>query len=200
MWHSLLNKWEDPHEKDDVSLTMRGHSNHTHPHVNSHLLFRTSTDFYKDILMASKMSSHLTCPVCLCLFNDPTVLPCEHTFCRLCILSCLDSGATRCPECRQNFTKQDLKGNRALRNLVDDVQQEQKTNKVKKQQQNARNTDAVLCSEHEEPLKLFCEDDQKLVCLICREGEKHGGHSFKPVKEAVAAYEVMMSVKTNMME
>ncbi|KAI7806458.1 nuclear factor 7, ovary [Triplophysa rosa] len=139
--------------------------------------------------MASNLSSHLTCPVCLCLFNDPTVLPCEHTFCRLCILSYLESGATRCPECRQTFSKQDLKGNRALRNLVEDVQQEQKTNEVKKQQQNARNAHAMLCSEHEEPLKLFCEDDQKLVCLICREGEKHSGHSFKPVKEAMEPYE-----------
>ncbi|KAF4103300.1 hypothetical protein G5714_016183 [Onychostoma macrolepis] len=36
-----------------------------------------------------------------------------------------------------------------------------------------------------EPLKLFCENDQRLVCLICKEGEKHGGHSFKPVKEAM---------------
>ncbi|KAL1259281.1 hypothetical protein QQF64_009858 [Cirrhinus molitorella] len=43
----------------------------------------------------------------------------------------------------------------------------------------------MLCSEHTEPLKLFCEDDQILVCLICKEGEKHGGHSFKPVKEAM---------------
>lgn len=148
--------------------------------------------------MSSKLFSHLTCPVCLCLFNDPTVLPCEHTFCRQCILSYLESAATRCPECRQNFTKQDLKGNRTLRNLVADVQKERKANTENKQPQNARNAHAMLCSEHEEPLKLFCEDDQKLICLICREGEKHRGHGFKPVKDAMEAYEVMTGVKKYM--
>jgi len=42
----------------------------------------------------------------------------------------------------------------------------------------------LMCSEHEEKLKLFCETDQKLVCVICRDGDKHKGHVFKPVKEA----------------
>lgn len=126
--------------------------------------------------MASKLFSHRTCPVCLCFFNDPTILPCEHTFCRQCIMTYLESGATSCPECRQHFTKQDLKGNRTLKNLVEDVQQKQKTKKVKDLRQTARNGNEMLCSDHEEPLKLFCEDDQRLVCLICREGEKHSGH------------------------
>nr|XP_055065873.1 zinc-binding protein A33 [Misgurnus anguillicaudatus] len=139
--------------------------------------------------MASKLSFHLTCPVCLCFFNDPTILPCEHNFCRQCIMTYLDSGATTCPECRQHFRKQDLKGNRTLRNLVEDVQQKQKTIKVKDLRQTSRNGHEMLCSDHEEPLKLFCEDDQRLVCLICREGEKHSGHSFKPVKEAMKEYE-----------
>ncbi|KAI2647085.1 Nuclear factor 7, ovary [Labeo rohita] len=122
------------------------------------------------------------CPVCLSDFNDPVSLPCEHVFCRQCITSYLESheGAHRCPECRQNFTKQDLKGNRVLRNVVDILQKQPKTN-----QQTPRNAQEMLCAEHMEPLKLFCEDDQRLVCLICKEGAKHGGHSFKPVKEAM---------------
>ncbi|XP_043117440.1 nuclear factor 7, ovary [Puntigrus tetrazona] len=129
--------------------------------------------------MASTLSLYLMCPVCLADFDDPVSLPCEHVFCRQCITSYLESheGAHKCPECRQNFTRQDLKGNRVLRNVVDVVQQQKhKTQK---------NGQEMLCSEHMEPLKLFCENDQKLVCLICKEGEKHGGHSFKPVKEAM---------------
>ncbi|KAM3872164.1 nuclear factor 7, ovary-like [Diretmus argenteus] len=43
-----------------------------------------------------------------------------------------------------------------------------------------------LCPEHEEKLKLFCETDQQLTCVICRDGEKHDGHKFKPIKEAAA--------------
>ncbi|XP_016115621.1 zinc-binding protein A33-like [Sinocyclocheilus grahami] len=133
--------------------------------------------------MASTLSFCLMCPVCLSDFNDPVSLPCEHVFCRQCITSYLESheGAHKCPECRQNFTRQDLKGNRVLRNVVDVLQQQ----KLKTRQQTPKNTQEMLCSEHMEPLKLFCENDRKLVCLICKEGEKHCGHSFKPVKEAM---------------
>ncbi|XP_033985957.1 nuclear factor 7, brain-like isoform X2 [Trematomus bernacchii] len=44
-----------------------------------------------------------------------------------------------------------------------------------------------MCPEHEEKLKLFCVTDQQLACIICRDGEKHEGHKFKPIKEAVAS-------------
>ncbi|KAK9960803.1 hypothetical protein ABG768_008638 [Culter alburnus] len=132
--------------------------------------------------MASTLSLHLMCPVCLSDFNDPVSLPCQHVFCKQCITSHLESteGAHKCPECRQIFTRQDVKGNRVLRNVVDAVQQQRKT-----KQQTPRTAQELLCSEHEEQLKLFCENDQRLVCLICKEGEKHRGHDFKPVKEAM---------------
>lgn len=42
----------------------------------------------------------------------------------------------------------------------------------------------LVCPDHDERLKLFCETDQKLVCLICRDGDQHQGHKFKPVDEA----------------
>ncbi|XP_078026409.1 uncharacterized protein LOC117258102 isoform X2 [Epinephelus lanceolatus] len=44
-----------------------------------------------------------------------------------------------------------------------------------------------LCPEHEEKLKLFCVTDQQLACIICRDGERHEGHKFQPVKEAAAS-------------
>ncbi|KAK7881086.1 hypothetical protein WMY93_032296 [Mugilogobius chulae] len=42
----------------------------------------------------------------------------------------------------------------------------------------------VLCPEHDEKLKLFCITDQRLVCVICRDSQKHQSHQFKPVSEA----------------
>ncbi|XP_078287796.1 zinc-binding protein A33-like [Rhinoraja longicauda] len=41
------------------------------------------------------------------------------------------------------------------------------------------------CEEHHEELKLFCETDKKLICLVCRDSREHKSHSFMPVKEAV---------------
>lgn len=135
--------------------------------------------------MASALSLHLMCPVCLIDFKDPVSLPCEHVFCRQCVLRYLESSKEphKCPECRQNFTGKDLKGIRVLRNVVDAVQEERKKKFTPKAEE-------MLCSEHKEPLKLFCVNDQRLVCLICKEGKKHSGHIFKPVKEAMEISEV----------
>ncbi|XP_072894357.1 zinc-binding protein A33-like [Hemitrygon akajei] len=41
------------------------------------------------------------------------------------------------------------------------------------------------CEEHEEELKLFCETDKTLICLICRDAQEHREHRFTPIKEAV---------------
>ncbi|XP_078286384.1 zinc-binding protein A33-like [Rhinoraja longicauda] len=41
------------------------------------------------------------------------------------------------------------------------------------------------CEEHQEELKLFCETDKKLICVICAAGREHKSHSFMAVKEAV---------------
>lgn len=84
----------------------------------------------------------------------------------------------------------DLRSNRVLRNMVNAVREHLS------EQQAASGADSrtavrvfeepekLVCSDHQEKLKLFCETDQKLVCLICRDGEKHQGHKFKPVEEA----------------
>ena len=44
-----------------------------------------------------------------------------------------------------------------------------------------------MCPEHDEKLKLFCVTDQQLACIICRDGERHEGHNFKPIREAAAS-------------
>ncbi|XP_072885638.1 zinc-binding protein A33-like [Hemitrygon akajei] len=44
------------------------------------------------------------------------------------------------------------------------------------------------CEEHEEELKLFCETDKTLICLICRDAQEHREHRFVLIKEAVKLY------------
>ncbi|XP_061656975.1 nuclear factor 7, ovary-like isoform X2 [Syngnathoides biaculeatus] len=44
-----------------------------------------------------------------------------------------------------------------------------------------------MCLEHDEKLKLYCVTDQQLICIICRDCERHEGHTFKPIKEAAAS-------------
>nr|XP_014345240.1 PREDICTED: zinc-binding protein A33-like [Latimeria chalumnae] len=48
--------------------------------------------------------------------------------------------------------------------------------------------DEFYCEQHEERLKLFCEVDQKLICVICSMSASHTSHKFKPVPEAFQTY------------
>ncbi|XP_074020849.1 E3 ubiquitin-protein ligase TRIM7-like [Numenius arquata] len=45
-----------------------------------------------------------------------------------------------------------------------------------------------LCEEHQEPLKLFCQDDKRLICMVCDRSKVHRDHSVVPVGEAVQEY------------
>ena len=42
-----------------------------------------------------------------------------------------------------------------------------------------------LCERHREVLKLFCEEDQVPICLVCRESHAHRLHAAVPIEEAV---------------
>ncbi len=49
------------------------------------------------------IEQRLTCPICLDRFNQPKLLPCQHTFCFTpCLLNLVDRSNRRikCPECR----------------------------------------------------------------------------------------------------
>ncbi|XP_026188976.1 zinc-binding protein A33-like [Mastacembelus armatus] len=126
-------------------------------------------------------SEDLTCSICQTLFTDPVNLLCGHSFCRQCITDVL-SVKQQCPHCRTDVSidVKCLPTSHILRSLAEKAKEAEKKNRDKVEV-------ADLCPEHEEKLKLFCVTDQQLVCIICRDGERHEGHKFKPVKEAAAS-------------
>ncbi|XP_055766241.1 nuclear factor 7, brain-like [Salvelinus fontinalis] len=141
--------------------------------------------------MASVLSEQLQCPVCLCVFTDPVSLPCDHTFCRPCISAHLLQSSvksqSRCPECRGPFSQKDLRAHRVLTNMADAAREEEESGLAARGPESPQGhtvASELVCPEHDEKFKLFCETDQRLVCVICRDGEKHRGHTFTPVKEA----------------
>ncbi|XP_043534169.1 nuclear factor 7, brain-like [Chiloscyllium plagiosum] len=126
-------------------------------------------------------TEEIICPICLDFFTDPVILDCGHNFCRSCITQSWEKQEINsCPECRQGFPERNLRGNRALANL---------TEKARKLSLNPQEKESKhLCEEHQEELKLFCETDKKLVCVICRDSREHKSHNFIPIKEAVGIY------------
>ncbi|XP_014379502.2 zinc finger protein RFP-like [Alligator sinensis] len=122
-----------------------------------------------------------TCSVCLDFFRDPvTIMGCGHNFCRACITRCWEGAETdvTCPQCRQTFPQRTLGPNRQLGNLVELLSAGTAEGAVGQR----------VCGEHGEALKLFCQDDETPICVVCDRSRVHRAHSVVPLEEAAEEY------------
>ncbi|XP_043534231.1 zinc-binding protein A33-like [Chiloscyllium plagiosum] len=127
------------------------------------------------------LDEDLICPICLHFFTEPVTLDCGHNFCRSCITQSWEKKEINsCPECRQEFPERNLRVNRTLASLAEKV----RTSSLNPQEKESKRH----CEKHQEELKLFCETDKKLICLICRDSREHREHRFIPIKETVDIY------------
>ncbi|XP_074927769.1 E3 ubiquitin-protein ligase TRIM17-like isoform X2 [Chelonoidis abingdonii] len=124
-----------------------------------------------------------TCPICLEYFKDPVTIECGHNFCRACIAQCWEGSdtAVSCPQCRETGQQGNLRPNRQLANVVEIVK------RLSLQTAKGAGEERV-CGEHQETLKLFCEEDQTPICVICRESRAHRAHTVVPIREAAQEY------------
>ncbi|XP_054831887.1 zinc finger protein RFP-like isoform X1 [Eublepharis macularius] len=138
---------------------------------------------------AQELCEELTCSVCLDYFTDPvTIAECGHNFCQACLtLSWGESGAEAfCPQCRGIVQQRNPKPNRQLANVVEIV----KKLRLQERRVEAKAVEGKgrTCEKHEEPLKLFCKDDQGLICVVCDRSKEHRNHDVTPVEEARQEY------------
>ncbi|XP_075940653.1 zinc-binding protein A33-like [Anarhichas minor] len=137
---------------------------------------------------ASLSEKDYTCPVCCDIFKDPVVLLCGHSFCKHCLQEWWrQSGHQTCPVCKQMFVMTRPTPNLSLRDLSEALRRE------KTQRANSRSTE--ICRLHGEKLKLFCQDDRQLICVICRDAQKHKKHNIVPIDEAVEAWKATLKLK-----
>uniref|UniRef100_A0A452GYY4 Zinc finger protein RFP-like n=1 Tax=Gopherus agassizii TaxID=38772 RepID=A0A452GYY4_9SAUR len=129
------------------------------------------------------LQEEATCPICLEYFTEPVTLECGHNFCRACIAQCWEGSDTdiSCPQCRETVQQRNLRPNRQLANVVEIVK------RLSLQAAKGAGGDGV-CGEHQEALKLFCEEDQSPICVICRESRAHCAHTVVPIQEAAQEY------------
>uniref|UniRef100_A0A8C4YA54 Zinc finger protein RFP-like n=1 Tax=Gopherus evgoodei TaxID=1825980 RepID=A0A8C4YA54_9SAUR len=125
------------------------------------------------------LQEEATCPVCLEYFTEPVTLDCGHNFCRACIAQCWEGSdtAASCPQCTETVQQRNLRPNRQLANVIEIAKQ------LSLQAAKGTGGDGV-CGKHQEALKLFCEEDQTPICVICRESRAHRTHTVVPIQEA----------------
>ncbi|XP_025055604.1 zinc finger protein RFP-like [Alligator sinensis] len=129
------------------------------------------------------LQDELTCSICCEIFQRPVILDCGHSFCRACITQCRDEADAHvsCPQCRSPSSQNNFRPNWQLANVVEKAKQ--------LNEQVAKGAEGgQVCEEHGEALKLFCEADQKLLCMICRESQTHQAHAVAPIQEAAEQY------------
>uniref|UniRef100_A0A8D0BNR1 RING-type E3 ubiquitin transferase n=1 Tax=Salvator merianae TaxID=96440 RepID=A0A8D0BNR1_SALMN len=130
--------------------------------------------------LVKNCSEEATCSLCLEYFKDPVTVDCGHNFCQVCITQCLEKAKTSCPQCRDTISQRNFRPNRQLANLVELIKKLQ----LETQEEEKRG----VCGKHQEPLKLFCKEDQMCVCLVCDKSKEHKSHNVLPLEEASEEY------------
>lgn len=136
--------------------------------------------------VAECLQQETTCPVCLQYFAEPMMLDCGHNICCACLARCWGAAETNvsCPQCRETFPQRHMRPNRHLANVTQLVKQ------LRTERPSGPDGEMGVCEKHREPLKLYCEQDQMPICVVCDRSREHRGHSVLPLEEAVEGFKV----------
>ncbi|XP_038238702.1 zinc finger protein RFP-like isoform X2 [Dermochelys coriacea] len=132
-----------------------------------------------------RLQDEASCPICGKYFKDPVVIDCGHSFCRACISQCWEGLDTSfsCPQCRETIQQRNLRPNRPLANVLELAK------RLSLQAMKVAGGERA-CGEHREPLKLFCEEDQTPICVVCDRSRAHRVHTVVPIEEAAQEYKL----------
>lgn len=127
---------------------------------------------------SASIEHHVTCSICMDLYNDPLALPCLHSFCRRCIQGLFSSALVfKCPECRKDVKLgpkgiNELPKNFQLAGIVESFKRE---NDFSSEGQGHPRNDQPFCAHHRMTCQLLCTQCKDQICVRCVAG-KHNGH------------------------
>ncbi|XP_048343182.1 tripartite motif-containing protein 10-like [Sphaerodactylus townsendi] len=147
----------------------------------------------------TNIEEEANCSICLELLTDPATLDCGHNFCRGCITGYCDKweklGDLECPVCKAAIQKGNFHTNWQLANLVEKIKENRFCTRNPGTEEADDPHEAVVvarkrrvCQKHQEPLKLFCKEDEALICVVCDRSKEHRDHETLPLEEASQKY------------
>lgn len=127
----------------------------------------------------TELEDRLQCPICLGVFKEPLMLQCGHSYCKGCLLSllCHLDSELRCPVCRQEVDGSSSPPNLSLARVIEALGL-------------PRDPEPKICAHHRNPLSLFCEKDQELICGLCGLLGSHQHHRVTPVSTVYSRMKV----------
>ncbi|XP_065768856.1 tripartite motif-containing protein 26 [Muntiacus reevesi] len=125
------------------------------------------------------LEEEVTCSICLDYLRDPVTIDCGHVFCRSCTadIRSVSGGRPVCPLCKKPFKKENIRPVWQLASLVENIERLKVDRGRQPGEAAQEQADARLCERHREKLHYYCEDDGKLLCVMCRESREHRPHS-----------------------
>lgn len=132
------------------------------------------------------LEEEVTCSICLDYLRDPVTIDCGHVFCRSCTtdIRSISGGRPVCPLCKKPFKKENIRPVWQLASLVENIERLKVDRGRQPGEVAQEQADARLCERHREKLHYYCEDDGKLLCVMCRESREHRPHSAVLVEKA----------------
>uniref|UniRef100_A0A8C0J1Q1 RING-type E3 ubiquitin transferase n=1 Tax=Chelonoidis abingdonii TaxID=106734 RepID=A0A8C0J1Q1_CHEAB len=126
------------------------------------------------------LEDDLACPICSDSLEDPVLLNCGHNFCQACITRVWEGLEENfsCPKCGKRFQERHLLPNPLLGKMVE------------RARQLGWGAEGSMCQRHQERLKLYCQEDQALICLVCVRSKEHRAHRVVHIEEAAQEYKV----------
>ncbi|XP_014816067.1 PREDICTED: tripartite motif-containing protein 7-like isoform X2 [Calidris pugnax] len=136
------------------------------------------------------------CSICLEIFQDPVSIHCGHSFCRSCISQTWEGLTTNffCPQCRETVSWKRVRRNWELANMIEAAK------RLNLQRDREVEGGENLCEEHQEPLKLFCQDDKRLICVVCDRSKVHRDHFVVPMGEAAQEYKKQIETQLHLLK
>lgn len=141
--------------------------------------------------MAGGLKEELSCPICLEVYQDPVMLPCQHNFCRECLSIIVQQHHTEiflCPSCRCKTPlteKQvtNLPKNFALANIISKLQVlEDEGSESRTGHQPEKKTE--ICLTHKRNLSVYCNACDAVLCTKCL--SNHSGHDTMDLEDKVS--------------
>ena len=159
--------------------------------------------------MERVLEKELTCPLCMDIFKEPKKLPCDHVYCKACLIKLEQHSASKaaeitCPECRHVTNLADTSVSNfptdfRLNRFVEVYEKIRARGPVQSPGTDGSKfkDSAENCRDHPtQPLAMYCKTCKKLLCRDCvLKTKDHTSHEHGFFAEVTPTYREMLLSK-----